>query len=110
MKTMIAAWISVELAQAVYDRATEQRISRSAAIAEALAAYCNRPELATGRTSARAALNERAEAYIRANPHLTIRATVDSLAEQGIDRKKSWVAERRQRLTAHDKGRGGQNV
>ena len=104
MKTMIAAWIGVELAQAVYDRAAEQRISRSAAIAEALAAYCNRPELAENKQSARVALNERAEAYIQANPHLTVRATVEALANQGIDRRKSWVAERRQRLTAHDKG------
>ena len=106
-KTVINAWVSVELADKLDKMAEERGESLSSLIGSVLAAFAG-----IGFQNAKKGVDEAARALLRArlkiNPAVTVKELRKELADNGIKRCKTWVTE--ERLSLRTDGRGAKHT
>ena len=105
MKTIVSAWVDVDVAARLVDAAAKRQTTRSAIISWAVQHFLTEhpdvavlPEHSTprgGNRSDRDGLDKAARAIVQADPSRTIRAIQQALADAGIRRSVGWVSNTR---------------
>jgi hypothetical protein len=106
MKTIVSAWVDVDVAARLVDAAAKRQTTRSAIVAFAVQHFLTEhpdvvvlPERGNtprgGTRSDRDGLDKAARAIIQADPRRTIRTLQHALADAGIRRSVGWISNAR---------------
>jgi hypothetical protein len=105
MKTIVSAWVDVDVAARLVEAAAKKQSTRSAIIAFAVQHFLTEhpdvavlPERGTprgGNRSDRDGLDKAARAIVQADPRRTIREIRHALADAGIRRSVGWISNAR---------------
>ena len=111
MKTIVSAWVDVDVAARLVEAAANRQTTRSAIISWAVQHFLTEhPDVAVlpergdtpcgGNRSDRDGLDNAARAIIHADPRRTIRAIQHALAGAGIRRSVGWISNARAALNS----------
>jgi hypothetical protein len=106
MKTIVSAWVNVDVAARLVEAAAKRQTTRSAIISWAVQHFLTEhPDVAIlpergdtphgGNRSDRDGLDKAARAIVQADPRRTIRAIQHALADAGIRRSVGWISNTR---------------
>jgi hypothetical protein len=109
MKTIVSAWVDVDVAARLVEAAAKRQTTRSAIISWAVQHFLTEhPDVAVlpergdtprgGNRSDRDGLDKAARAIVQADASRTIRAIQQALADAGIRRSVGWISNARSDL------------
>jgi predicted transcriptional regulator len=109
MKTIVSAWVDVDVAARLDDAAAKKRTTRSTLIVCAIQHFLLEHADAAVPVSVRDGADETAKAIVQVDPSRTIREHRRALADAGIRRSTGWISNTRAEFNGGRRGRSNRD-